>query len=139
MQADPLAFSLDERLDADTRFLCDLPLCRLLLMRDARWPWLILVPRRPALVELFDLEERDRLALLAEANRVAEVLSAATGSEKINLGALGNVVRQFHLHVVARSSGDPNWPRPVWGFESALPYPAGAEEALARSVLERLA
>lgn len=136
MQADPQAFSLDPRLEADTRHALDLPLCRLLLMRDARWPWLILVPRRAGIVELFDMDEDDRRALLAETTLVAQALSAATGAEKINVGALGNVVRQFHLHVVARSAGDPNWPKPVWGFESALPYPIGADEALIRSVLE---
>lgn len=138
MQADPSAFVLDSRLEADTTPVCDLALCRLLLMRDARWPWLILVPRRAGLVELFDLDEADRRQLLDEANAVARALDTATRPEKINIGALGNVVRQFHLHVVARSSGDPNWPRPVWGFESALPYGSGADEALIRSVQEGL-
>ena len=139
MQADPIAFSLDGRLEADTRPLRDLPLCRLLLMRDARWPWAILVPRRAGIVELFDLAPEDRAALLDEVNSVARALAAATGAEKINIGALGNAVRQFHFHVVARSTGDPNWPKPVWGFESAVPYPPGADEALARSLLEGLA
>jgi diadenosine tetraphosphate (Ap4A) HIT family hydrolase len=139
MQADPLAFSLDPRLEADTQHVLDLPLCRLLLMRDARWPWLILVPRRAGIVELFDLAESDRSSLLTETTQVARALSRASAPEKINVGALGNVVRQFHLHIVARSSGDPNWPKPVWGFESAIPYPPGADEALVRSVLEGLA
>ncbi|WP_279481071.1 HIT family protein [Aureimonas sp. SK2] len=139
MQAEPLAFSLDPRLEADTRFLADLPLCRLLMMRDARWPWLILVPRRAGIVELFDLDPADRRTLIEEANMVSQALALATAPEKINLGALGNMVRQFHLHVIARSEGDPNWPKPVWGFETAVPYAPGADEPLIRSILEGLA
>ncbi len=67
------------------------------------------------------------------------MLAGVAKPEKINVGALGNMVRQFHVHVVARSPGDPNWPKPVWGFETAIPYASGTDEALVRSILEGLA
>ncbi len=117
-----MSFSLDARLSSDTDFVGDLPLCRLLLMNDSRWPWLVLVPRRDNLAELSDLEAVDRTRLIEEAARMADWLKAHTRAEKINLGALGNIVRQLHVHVVARSAGDPGWPGPVWGFGAAVPY-----------------
>ncbi len=117
-----MSFSLDARLSSDTDFVGDLPLCRVLLMNDSRWPWLVLVPRRDNLAELSDLEAVDRTRLIEEAARMADWLKAHTRAEKINLGALGNIVRQLHVHVVARSAGDPGWPGPVWGFGAAVPY-----------------
>jgi len=123
-------FALDERLARDTFLVGDFPLCRALLMNDARWPWLILVPIREGIVELADLDEADRAALLGEAAEAADFLKGHMGAEKINIGALGNVVRQFHFHIVARSSGDPNWPGPVWGFGSSQPYEEGEEWTL---------
>jgi diadenosine tetraphosphate (Ap4A) HIT family hydrolase len=124
---------LDARLRADTLFVLDLPLSTLLLMNDRRWLWAILVPRRPGIVELFDLAEADRLALDREACRVAQALKSLAGAEKMNIATLGNVVRQFHLHVVARSSGDANWPAPVWGFGTRQAYsPSEAEATVAR-------
>jgi diadenosine tetraphosphate (Ap4A) HIT family hydrolase len=124
---------LDARLRADTLFVLDLPLSRLLLMNDRRWPWTILVPRRPGIVELFDFAEADRLALDREACRVAQALKSLAGAEKMNIATLGNVVRQFHLHIVARSSGDANWPAPVWGFGTRQAYsPSEAEATVAR-------
>ncbi|ALN71980.1 HIT family protein [Aureimonas sp. AU20] len=124
---------LDARLRADTFPVLDLPLSQLLLMNDRRWPWAILVPRRPGITELFDLDEADRHQLDAEACRVAQALKTLAGAEKMNIATLGNVVRQFHLHVVARSSGDANWPAPVWGFGSRQAYsPFEAEATVAR-------
>ena len=117
-----MSFSLDARLSSDTDFVGDLPLCRVLLMNNSRWPWLVLVPRRDNLAELSDLEAVDRTRLIEEAARMADWLKAHTRAEKINLGALGNIVRQLHVHVVARSAGDPGWPGPVWGFGAAVPY-----------------
>ncbi len=117
-----MSFSLDQRLSQDTDFVADLPLCRVLLMNDSRWPWLILVPRRESLVELTDLDAADRARLIEEAARAADWLKAHAKADKINLGALGNVVRQLHVHVVARRAGDPAWPGPVWGFGAAVPY-----------------
>ena len=100
------------------------------MMNDSRWPWLILVPRRANLVELIDLEAADRARLIEEMARTADWLKAHTRAEKINLGALGNIVRQLHVHVVARSTGDPAWPGPVWGFGVAVRYPRHDLQAL---------
>jgi diadenosine tetraphosphate (Ap4A) HIT family hydrolase len=116
-----MSFALDERLAADALIVGDMTLTRVLLMNDARWPWLILAPRRDGVVELTDLDAADRTQLIEEAASAAGFLKAHTGAHKINLGALGNVVRQFHLHVVARTVGDPGWPGPVWGFGAAVP------------------
>ena len=108
-----MSFALDERLKRDTFVVGDMTLSRILLMNDARWRWLILVPRRDGLVEIGDLDAADRSQLIEEAARASRFLKAHAGADKINLGALGNVVRQFHLHVVARTIGDPAWPGPV--------------------------
>lgn len=116
-----MSFALDERLAADASVVGDMTLTRVLLMNDARWPWLILAPRRDGVVELTDLDAADRTQLIEEAASAAGFLKAHTGAHKINIGTLGNVVRQFHLHVVARTVGDPGWPGPVWGFGAAVP------------------
>ncbi len=126
-----MSFALDERLARDTLVIGDMPLCRVLLMNDARWPWLILVPMRAGAVELSDLDAVDRARLIEEAAEAADFLKAHTGALKINLGALGNVVRQLHFHVVARTPGDPAWPGPVWGQGGARRY----EEAEARALI----
>ena len=127
-----VSFALDERLTKDTFVVGDFALSRVLLMNDARWPWLILVPRRQNLVELTDLEAGDRARLIEEAALAAGFLKAHASADKINLGALGNIVRQLHVHVVARSTGDPAWPGPVWGFGAAVPY----EDTEARALIE---
>ena len=128
-------FSLDPRLAADGIGLGDLPLSRLLLMNDATYPWLILVPRRGGLVELTDLDAAERHLLMDEIALVSEALKAVTRPVKLNVAALGNMVRQLHVHVVARFEGDPAWPGPIWGRVPARPY----AEASARDVAERLA
>lgn len=128
-EAEP-GFDLDPRLAADTAFVADWPLCRMLLMDDARYPWLILVPRRPGAVELDDLEEGERMQLMREIHRAMKVLRGSAECDKLNVGALGNIVRQLHVHVVARREGDAAWPGPVWGHGSAQRYPAKARDAL---------
>ena len=125
-----MSFQLDDRLARDTFVIGDLPLCRLLLMNDARWPWLILVPRREGMVELIDLELADQTQLRDEAGRASRFLKSHLRPDKINVGALGNIVCQLHLHIVARVVGDPAWPGPVWGHSAAMPYDDGAERAL---------
>jgi diadenosine tetraphosphate (Ap4A) HIT family hydrolase len=125
-------FLLDTRLAADTRHVARLPLCELRLMDDARFAWLVLVPRRAGLVEIRDLDEAGQAQLWREANLSADALRAVTACDKLNFGALGNIVRQLHLHVVARTEGDAAWPGPVWGSGSALPYTGPAlDERLA--------
>ena len=127
----PEDFALHPRLAADTLPVGDLPLCRVLLMGDARFPWLILVPRRPGLREFGDLPAEERAALMEEICTASRALQDETGAEKMNVGALGNAVAQLHIHVVARSSGDAAWPGPVWGSGAAEPYRSGLDEALA--------
>ncbi len=118
-------FTLHPRLAADTTFVEDWPLSRVLLMNDARYRWLILVPRRANAVELFDLDAADRAVLTEEATKAAQTLKQMSGAAKINIGALGNLVPQLHLQVVGRSPGDPAWPGPVWGHSPAVSYRPG--------------
>ncbi len=122
------AFQLHPRLIADTIFVADWPLSRVLLMNDARYRWLVLVPRVAQATEIFDLDEPDRIALIEETARAAERLKRLTEATKINVGALGNLVPQLHMHVVARDPGAPAWPGPVWGHSPAIPFAPGAAD-----------
>jgi diadenosine tetraphosphate (Ap4A) HIT family hydrolase len=123
-------FELDPRLARDTVFVADWPLCRVLLMDDARFPWLVLVPRRPGLVELDDLDANERLSLTREVDQAMVRLRLVTPCDKLNVGALGNIVRQLHVHVVARRQDDAAWPGPVWGHGSAQRYTPAQRNAL---------
>ena len=122
-------FSLDPRLAADSHLLCDGPLSQLRLVDDGRYDWLALVPRVPGAVEWFDLEPGQQQLLLDELRAVAAALRENVACEKINIGALGNIVRQLHVHVVARSVGDAAWPGPVWGSGEAKRFSAFALES----------
>lgn len=117
-------FTLDAQLEADSRHVIWLGLCELRVMDDARWPWLVLVPQRPGVEELHELTPLDQAMLTFEVNLAAQTLKTVTGCSKINSGALGNIVRQLHVHVVARSENDPAWPGPVWGHGPREPYAA---------------
>ena len=123
-------FVLDPRLEADTGFVADWALSRVLLMNDARFTWLILVPRRASASELHDLSHAERLVLMEEIARASRTLASLRGVTKINVGALGNIVPQLHVHVVARKQSDAAWPGPVWGHATAIPYEAEARDAL---------
>jgi diadenosine tetraphosphate (Ap4A) HIT family hydrolase len=123
-------FRLDARLEADTTLIADWGFSRVLLMNDARYPWLILVPRRAGLSEIFDLKHAERMVLIEEINRASEKLKAFTGAKKINVAALGNMVPQLHVHVIARKHGDPAWPSPVWGVGEAVAYEQDVKTAL---------
>lgn len=133
------AFELDARLAADTIAIGDMGLSRLLLMNDARFPWLILAPRRAGLVELTDLDASERAALMEEIAAVSRALLARDRVDKINVGALGNIVRQLHVHVVARAVGDAAWPGPVWGSGARLPYECEAAQRILRDFRSTLA
>jgi len=126
-----LTFALDPRLAADTFPVGDLALCRVLLMNDSRYPWLILVPRRADLVEIIDLDRGARATLMEEIALASEAVRGLPGVEKINVGALGNVVRQLHVHVVGRRVGDFAGPGPVWGAGTAVKYDDAVASALA--------
>lgn len=121
-------FSLHERLAADTIVLADWPLCRVLLMNDASYPWLILVPRRAGLSEFHDVGSGDMPQLVDEICAASRALQSSFAPDKINVGALGNMVPQLHIHVIARFKGDPAWPGPVWGARPPVPYAADALE-----------
>ena len=122
-------FQLHERLAADCVTVADWPLCRVLLMNDASYPWLILVPRRAGLREIHEVAEADLPDLTAEIRSASRTLEAVFKADKINVGALGNMVPQFHIHVIARYKDDPAWPGPVWGKQPAVPYEAEALQA----------
>jgi diadenosine tetraphosphate (Ap4A) HIT family hydrolase len=131
-------FVLDPRLAADTVPVSALPACDVLLMDDARFPWLILVPRLPGLVEPFDLSPEMSAAVWRETMTVARTLKRLTGAAKMNVGALGNIVSQLHLHVVARKEGDAAWPGPVWGAGTRTPYARHFRDAFAARLGEAL-
>lgn len=132
------SFDLHPRLAADTIRVVDWALSRVLLMKDRRFAWLILVPRRPAITELHDLTHAEGLVLMDELKRASAGLKTLTGAAKINVGALGNLVPQLHWHVVARTPSDPAWPGPVWGQGEAQAYEPGAAEALAARLARAL-
>jgi diadenosine tetraphosphate (Ap4A) HIT family hydrolase len=119
-------FQLDPRLKADTFVIREDELASLLLMNDTRWPWVILVPRVVDVEELHDLSPRKVEVYMQLAAKIGELLKADTNCEKINIATIGNMVRQLHIHIIARDEGDPNWPGPVWGFGERDLY-SGAE------------
>lgn len=121
-------FELHERLEADTVELLDLPLCRVLLMKDARYPWVILVPRQNGLKELHELSEGDGQLLWQEIKATSKLMEGSFDCDKVNVGALGNMVPQLHIHVIARTIGDAAWPGPVWGVGQAEAYTNDAQE-----------
>ena len=118
------AWSLHPQLERDTVNIGDLPLCRVLVIQDANYPWLLLVPRRPDIVEVIDLDEVEQAQLMTETSRVARVLREITSCDKLNIAALGNMVPQLHVHVIARRKTDAAWPRPVWGVAPPLAHDA---------------
>ena len=124
-------FNLDSQLQKDTIAIASLPLCELLLMNDANYPWLILVPRREDVRELIELSAEDQLQFMHESNAVARLLQTQFSAEKLNIAALGNVVAQLHIHHIARFKHDAVWPKPVWG---AMPAVAYQEDKLAEVI-----
>ncbi|GGA72508.1 HIT family protein [Arenimonas soli] len=134
----PGGFRLDPRLAGDSVLVADGPLSQLRLMDDARFPWLVLVPRLPDAEEWLDLDGDAQRLLLAEINLAGRALRALGPVHKLNIGALGNIVRQLHVHVVARRKGDAAWPGPVWGSGPRQPYPDAAREALVSSLRKGL-
>jgi len=136
MISDPAAagWALDPLLQCDTVPVGDLPLCRVLLINDANYPWLLLVPRRPEVNEISDLSYVEQAQLMSEVTEASRSLKALTKCDKINVAALGNVVPQLHVHVIARFRGDAAWPKPVWGAVPARAY----EQAALQHLLETL-
>ena len=131
-------WELDPLLARDTAPIGDMPLCRVLLIKDATYPWLLLVPRRYQAVEITDLDTIERAQLMNEIAHASRTLKALTGCDKINVAALGNVVAQLHVHVIARSRGDAAWPRPVWNAVPPRDYDSRDLETLLTRLRERL-
>jgi diadenosine tetraphosphate (Ap4A) HIT family hydrolase len=123
-------FVLSPRLAADSVFLADWPLSQIRLVDDSRFPWLTLVPRRDGLSDWMDLAEADLIVLAQEINRAGAALTQVSRPHKINVGALGNIVRQLHVHVVARFTHDAAWPGPIWGSGERLPYAPAERDSL---------
>jgi diadenosine tetraphosphate (Ap4A) HIT family hydrolase len=124
----PPSWSLHPRLEQDAEPVGDLPLSRLLVNNDANYPWLLLVPRRPGAGEIIDLDEKDQSQLIIEIARMSHALKDLTACHKLNVAAIGNVVPQLHVHIVARRRNDPAWPKPVWGAVPARPYDVAERE-----------
>jgi diadenosine tetraphosphate (Ap4A) HIT family hydrolase len=136
MRTSEPVWSLHPQLAHDTTPVGDFALTRVLVMNDANYPWVILVPRRSGAVEIIDLGEADRTGLMAEIAEVSAALKQLTGCDKLNVAAIGNVVPQLHIHVVARRTNDAAWPKPVWGAVPVRPYAAGELDAFV-AVLRR--
>jgi diadenosine tetraphosphate (Ap4A) HIT family hydrolase len=134
----PNKWSLDPQLARDTVPVGDLALSRVLLANDAGYPWLILVPRQPALTEIIDLAEHDQVRLLGEIAATARALKSVTECDKLNIAALGNVVAQLHVHVIARRRSDAAWPKPVWGAAPSLAYDSAVRDRLLDAVRHAL-
>ena len=127
----------DPRLSTDSTFLATLALSDLRLMNDSRFPWVILVPRIEA-TEIIDLSAPDRTRLLDEIVTVSTALRDVTRCYKLNVAALGNLVRQLHVHIIARFTSDAAWPKPVWGIGEAVAYKAAERDRLADQILGAL-
>jgi diadenosine tetraphosphate (Ap4A) HIT family hydrolase len=120
--APAVPWTLHPQLERDTIAVGELPLARALVMNDANYPWLILVPRHAGAVEIIDLDDEQQAQLMTEIALLARVLKDVTGCDKLSVAAIGNVVPQLHVHIVARRQSDASWPRPVWGASPARPY-----------------
>jgi len=115
-------FTLHPQLDQDCEIIGDYPLSRLLLLNDRQYPWVILVPRRENISEIYQLTESDQLQLQKESSNVLAAMAKHFSADKMNVAALGNVVPQLHIHHIARFKDDPAWPKPVWGVLPAMAY-----------------
>ena len=131
-------WELDPLLERDTAPVGDMPLSRVLLIKDATYPWLLLVPRRHLAVEISDLNMIEQAQLMSEIAHASRVLKAHAKCDKINVAALGNVVSQLHVHVIARSRGDAAWPRPVWNVVPPKNYDPDARDKLVATLRQRL-
>ncbi len=127
-------FSIDQRLAAESFQLGELSLCEVLLYDDSRFPWLVLVPQKAGLVEIIDLSDQERTALMDDITDASRALKEVTNCHKLNVAALGNQVRQLHIHVIARFENDPAWAGPVWGKGTRVPYEEKAHDKLMKKL-----
>jgi diadenosine tetraphosphate (Ap4A) HIT family hydrolase len=131
-------WTLHPQLARDTAALGDLSLSRVLVMNDTNYPWLILVPRKPGVTEVIDLEDGEQSELMREITQAARALREVTACHKLNIAALGNAVPQLHIHVIARFRHDAAWPKPVWGVAPARAYEGAALAALTGPLRKRI-
>ncbi|HET7678895.1 MAG TPA: HIT family protein [Xanthobacteraceae bacterium] len=136
--SDPSPWSLHPQLAADAEDVGDLPLSRVLIIKDSNYPWLILVPRQPGVTEILDLGPAEQAQLMREIARAGAALKEITACDKLNIAALGNVVPQLHVHVIARSRSDPAWPHPVWGKLKPRAYDRNTLQRFAALLSEAL-
>ena len=127
-------FVLDPVIASLTHAIADWPLSRVFVYNDSHYHWGLLVPRRAGAVEICDLTARDQAQLMAEIVKLSDLIRVLPGVEKLNVGALGNMVAQLHVHVIGRHKGDPAWPGPVWGHSAPVPWPVPGEAPLARAM-----
>ncbi|CCD86131.1 conserved protein of unknown function [Bradyrhizobium sp. ORS 285] len=132
------AWSLHPQLAKDTIDIGDLPLSRVLVIKDANYPWLLLVPRREGAVEIIDLDEVAQAQLMTEMTRVSRAVKEITKCDKLNVAALGNMVPQLHIHIIARRTSDVAWPRPVWGVAPPVPHDAQEVESFISAVRRKI-
>jgi diadenosine tetraphosphate (Ap4A) HIT family hydrolase len=131
-------WSLHPQLARDTVTIGDLALSRVLVANDANWPWLILVPRRQDVCEIIDLGKAEQAELMTEIAGAGRALKEVTACDKLNVAALGNVVPQLHVHVIARRAGDAGWPKPIWGAAPPVPHEPGALERFIAAIRHKL-
>ena len=134
----PESWSLHPQLARDTVTIGDLPLARVLVANDANWPWLILVPRRQGVCEIIDLDEVEQAALMTEIALASRALKEVTACDKLNVAALGNMVPQLHVHVIARRAGDAGWPKPIWGAAPPIAHEPGELERFIAEIRRKL-
>jgi diadenosine tetraphosphate (Ap4A) HIT family hydrolase len=132
------AWRLPLHLERESASLGDLPLSRVLLIKDANYPWLMLVPRRPNVTEITELSETDRAQLMSEIALAASALQKLTACDKLNIATLGNIVPQLHVHIVARRKTDVAWPRPVWGYGAPRAYEEAELDRFFRAVAKAI-
>jgi diadenosine tetraphosphate (Ap4A) HIT family hydrolase len=131
-------FILHSKLAADNFEVLSLEVSQLLLMNDARYPWLILVPQVSGMRDLHNLSTKQYQAVTQEIVQVSEVLESLAQAHKMNVGALGNMVPQLHIHIIARQTNDAAWPAPVWGVGEAQPYSQDAAKTLIQQIASKL-
>jgi diadenosine tetraphosphate (Ap4A) HIT family hydrolase len=129
-------FQLNETLEQDTLAITQWPLCQVRLMNDSRFPWMILVPAREDLREIYEISNQEQANFLTEINKASRTLQKVTGADKMNVAALGNQVTQLHIHIIARFEGDAAWPGPIWGVGEVVPYEASTAKALIKTLNE---
>jgi diadenosine tetraphosphate (Ap4A) HIT family hydrolase len=133
-----MEWSLHPKLSELTTQIGDLPLSRVLLENDSNYPWLILVPRMAGVSEIIDLDPNEQVQLLGEIDAASRALKAVATFDKLNVAALGNMVKQLHVHVLGRSTTDPTWPKPVWGLAPPVPYQPAARDKLVEALRREL-